>query len=47
MPVQFEETGLQEYRKGARLGENTDQIMEYLGYSSAQIEELRKMKAIK
>lgn len=47
MPVQFEETGLQEHRKGARLGENTDQIMEYLGYSSAQIEELRKMKAIK
>lgn len=46
MPVQFREASLQHFRKGAKPGENTNEIMDHLGYTPAQIDQLKELKVI-
>jgi len=46
MPVQFRETGVHNFCKGARPGENTNDIMDNLKYTPEQIKQLRKLKVI-
>lgn len=46
-PVEFEKTNVSELKSPPNLGENTEEIMELLGYSKSEIMDLKYKSVIK
>lgn len=45
-PIMFTESGMKDYEAAPRLGEDTDEVIQGLGYSKEEIAELKKNKVI-
>ena len=46
-PVKFRVAGLPEYRKGPRIGEHTEEVLEELGYSREEIDSMESKNECK
>ncbi|MEG1741283.1 MAG: CoA transferase, partial [Acetivibrio sp.] len=46
-PVKFKESGVPEYKKGPKIGEHTEEVLEKLGYTNKEIKKMKDNGAIR